>query len=71
MPAGRAMRSLEHVVQKLQSLSPQRISEVEDFIDFLRQRDTEIALTQAAGRVAEPSFKTVWDNEEDAEYDKL
>lgn len=65
------MQSFEHVVQKLQSLSPQRISAVEDFIDFLRQRDTDIALTKAAGRVAEPRFKTVWDNEEDAEYDKL
>ena len=30
---------LEQVVQKLQALAPNRLNEVEDFIDFLSQRE--------------------------------
>jgi hypothetical protein len=27
--------------------------------------------TQAAGKTAEPAFTQVWDNDDDAEYDRL
>jgi len=57
------------VVQKLKSLSSQRLAEVEDFIDFLKQRDEDHTLTKAAAATAEPSFKTIWDNPDDADYD--
>lgn len=62
---------IEQVVQKLQALTPKRINEVEDFIDFLSQRDNDRQLTQAAMAASEPTLNTVWDNAEDAEYDKL
>lgn len=62
---------IEQVVQKLQTLAPNRINEVEDFIDFLSQRDTDRQLTQATMVASEPSLNAVWDNEDDAEYDKL
>lgn len=32
---------MQVLLDKLQSLPPERIAEVEDFIDFLRQRDAE------------------------------
>lgn len=32
------IRQIEQVVRKLQLLPPDRVSEVEDFIDFLSQR---------------------------------
>jgi len=39
---------IELLMQKLQSLRPERIAEVEDFIDFLRSRDEERFWTRAA-----------------------
>lgn len=59
------------LIEKLKSLPPQRRAEVEDFVDFLRNRDEEQRLTRAAAQLSEPAFKSVWDNPEDAEYDRL
>lgn len=58
-------------MEKLKALSPERAAEVEDFIDFLRAREQERALFRAATRVAEPAFAEVWNNDEDAAYDRL
>ncbi len=62
---------IEQVLHKLQSLSPERISEVADFIDFLCQRDAERQLTREAMAASEPALKSLWDNPDDAEYDRL
>ena len=69
------MRGLEVVervlIEKLKSLPPRRRAEVEDFVDFPRSREAEQNLTRAAAQVSEPAFKAVWDNPDDAEYDRL
>ena len=62
---------IEKVMQKLQALAPNRLHEVEDFIDFLNHRDSDRQLTQAAMAVSEPALRALWDNADDAEYDKL
>lgn len=62
---------IEQVLHKLQTLSPERISEVEDFIDFLSQRDTDRQLTQVAMAASEPTLNALWDNPDDADYDRL
>lgn len=59
------------LIEKLKALRPERIAEVEDFVDFLRTRDEERALERAATRAAEPAFAKVWENDADAAYDKL
>ncbi len=59
------------LIEKIRALPPEKISEVEDFVDFLRQRNADIRLTQAAAKLSEDSFKKVWDNPEDADYDRL
>lgn len=64
-------QQIEQVMQKLQALTPNRINEVEDFIDFLSQRDSDRQLTRSAMATSEPALNTVWDNADDAEYDKL
>jgi len=64
-------RDPQALIEKLKALSPERVAEVEDFVDFLRTREQERALARAATRVAEPTFATVWDNDEDAVYDRL
>ena len=56
---------------KIKQLPPQRMAEVEDFVDFLRAREDEHRLTHAAAKASEASFAKVWDNDEDAAYDRM
>ncbi|MGI9105550.1 MAG: DUF2281 domain-containing protein [Pyrinomonadaceae bacterium] len=60
----------ETLIEKIKSLPPERISEVEDFVDFIAERDAR-RLVQATTKMSEDSFRKVWDNEEDAAYDRL
>jgi hypothetical protein len=60
----------EELIEKIRNLPPERIAEVEDFVDFIAQRD-ERRLVQAATKLSEDSFSQVWDNEEDSVYDQL
>jgi hypothetical protein len=64
-------RHEEILIQKLKRLPPQRVAEVEDFIDFLDARERSNDLVTGAARVSEAAFKAVWDNVEDSEYDRL
>jgi hypothetical protein len=59
------------LLQKIRALPPQRVAEIEDFIDFLHQRETDRRLVDAAAKLSEPSFQEVWDNPDDAVYDDL
>ena len=59
------------ILAKIRDLPPDKVAEVEDFIDFLRQRQRDGQLTQAAAKLAENAFAEVWDNPEDAAYDQL
>jgi hypothetical protein len=59
------------LIDKIRSLPPEKIAEVEDFVDFLRAKNADDGLVRAAGKLAEPSLAKIWDNEDDAEYDRL
>ena len=59
------------LIEKIRQLPPQRMAEVEDFVDFLRTREDEQRLTHAALKASEASFAQVWDNDEDASYDRM
>jgi hypothetical protein len=65
------IRQIEQVVRKRQLLSPDRVSEVEDFIDFLSQRGLDQQVVQAAMAASQPALSEIWKNPEDAEYDQL
>ena len=58
----------EVLVEKINQLPLNRIAEVEDFVDFLTQRE-ERRLVDSATTLSEEVFREVWDNEEDAIYD--
>ena len=64
-------RSSDDLLKKIRSLPPDRLAEVEDFVDFLRQRGDDGAISLAARKVSEDAFRKVWDNPEDADYDRL
>ncbi len=68
---GRARRSEEALIEKIRSLPPEKAAEVEDFVDFLRLRDDDRHLGDAASRLSEAAFSRIWDNPEDADYDRL
>jgi len=68
---GEALMSDQTLIEKIQTLPPDRIEEVEDFVDFLKTRDQDRALVHAAARLSEDAFRKVWDNPDDAEYDRL
>lgn len=59
------------LIDKIKQLPPQRMAEVEDFVDFLHEREAEQRLTHAASKASEASFAQVWDNDEDAAYDRM
>jgi hypothetical protein len=65
MPANPAL------IEKLNELPRDRLAEVEDFVDFIRQRDQDRATVRAAGAVSAPAFAAVWSNPEDDAYDAL
>jgi len=63
--------SEEKLIEKIRRLAPERVAEVEDFVDFLSLRDEEQRLTEAAARLSEEAFSLVWENPDDADYDRL
>ncbi|MEO5574035.1 MAG: toxin-antitoxin system, antitoxin component, Xre family protein [Gammaproteobacteria bacterium] len=68
----RTHKQVEQVlIDKIRDLSPEKIDEVTDFVDFLRSRDEGRHLTQVATKLSEQAFNQVWDNPDDADYDHL
>lgn len=65
MPANPAL------IEKLNTLPVDRLAEVEDFVDFIRQRDQDRSMVRAASAASEPAFAAIWDNSEDDAYDAL
>lgn len=61
---------VEVLLEKIKNLPPERIAEVEDFVDFIAQRDDRL-LVKASQQLSDESFRKVWDNEDDSAYDNL
>jgi hypothetical protein len=59
------------LIAKIEGLPPERIAEIEDFVDFIRSREQERALTRAAAATSAAAFAAIWNNPEDDGYDAL
>jgi hypothetical protein len=59
------------LIAKIRAPPPDKVAEIEDFVDFLRQRDEDRRLVDAATKLSEEAFRAVWDNADDADYDRL
>ena len=59
------------LIEKIRALPPRRVAEIEDFVDFLQQREADQQLTVAAAKLSEDAFRVIWDNPDDAVYDDL
>ena len=65
------MSDTQSLMDRIQALPPDRIAEVEDFVDFLCLRERDRALASAAAAASEPSLAAIWDNPDDDAYDAL
>jgi hypothetical protein len=61
----------QSVIEKIRALPADRIAEVEDFVDFIRLREAERALTRAAAETSAPVFAAIWSNPDDDVYDAV
>ena len=63
----------QRLLAKIRKLSATKVLEIEDFIDFLYERESQsdVNLTLAATKLSEATFAKVWNNPEDAAYDNL
>jgi hypothetical protein len=59
------------LIEKIRTLAPEKIVEVEDFIDFLSLKNQDRGLLRTSNRLSEDVFRKVWDNTGDDEYDRL
>ena len=64
--------SVKEVIKKeIDKLPEDILAEVFDFIQFLESRKEKNLLARASQKLSGVSFKKVWDNDEDAVYDRL
>ncbi len=61
----------QDLLDKIYMLPSENVAEIEDVVEFLRLRNEEDGLVKWAGRLSAQLFAKVWDNPENAEYDKL
>ena len=61
----------QDLINKIQALPEDKIAEVADFVEFLRLKAQEQQAALAVTKLSEEAFHKVWDNPDDAEYDKL
>jgi hypothetical protein len=64
-------RNEQELLDKIRSLPPEKVAEVEAFVDFLRQREEDRGWGERVMWASEAAFERVWDNPDDAEYDRL
>jgi len=64
-------QSSDDLLKKIRSLSPDRLAKVEKYVEILQQQGDDSELSIAVTKLSEDAFRKVWDNPEDAEYDRL
>jgi len=66
-----SLMSDQTLIEKIRGLPPDKVAKVEEFVDLLRQSDDERQLIAAMMKLSQGAFATIWDNPDDAEYDRL
>ncbi len=65
------MPNAQSLIEKIQTLPPDRLAEIEDFVDFIASREQMRALSRAAAAASASSFAAIWNNPDDEAYDAL
>ena len=61
----------ERIINEIDRLPESYLSEVFDFILFLESKKEKDLMSKTSQQLSTASFEKIWDNEEDAAYDKL
>lgn len=61
----------EMIKQEIDKLPENLLLEIYDFIQFLETKKDRTLLIKASQKLSQESFAKIWDNEEDAVYDRL
>jgi hypothetical protein len=61
----------QSLIEKIKALPPERLDEVEDFVDFIASRAQERSLARVAAATSEAVFAKIWSNPDDDAYDAL
>lgn len=61
----------EVIKREIDKLPENILIEVYDFIRFLESKREQELIVKASQNLSEKSFEKIWDNEEDAVYDRL
>lgn len=59
------------LIEKIKALPPEKLAEVDDFVDFLQLKERARNLSKMSAQASAPVFAKVWDNPEDEAYDAL
>lgn len=65
------MSDTQSLIEKIMALPPERLDEVEDFVDFIASRASDRSLLRAASAASAPAFAKIWNNPEDHVYDAV
>ena len=65
------MFAKEMIKKEVDKLPESLAAEVYDFIMFLESKSEKTILAKGTQALSAPSFQKIWDNEEDAVYDRL
>ena len=65
------MSDFRSLMEKIKALPPEKVGEVEDFVDFIAARVKTRSLIRAAAQVSASEFGNVWTNPDDDAYDTL
>lgn len=59
------------LLEKIRQLPPDQLSTVEEFVDSLGHGTGDRSLRLAMTKLSESVLQNIWDNPDDAEYDRL
>ena len=65
------MPNPQSLIEKIKALPPERLDEVEDFVDFIVLRTRKRSLARVAAASSEAVFAKIWSNPDDDAYDAL
>jgi len=63
--------NLNILSEKIQTLSPEQVRKVEDFVEFLHLRGQDRAFSRTASAASSPAFAAVWNNPGDDAYNAI
>ncbi|MBS3906054.1 MAG: DUF2281 domain-containing protein [Syntrophaceae bacterium] len=61
----------ELIKKEIEKLPEDILAEVFDFIQFLESKKRRDLLAKSSQELSNPTFQRIWDNEEDAVYDRV